>query len=451
MIGGLFKMCVTQKRLPLVLLFSLALLTMIEQGLGQDWSGETTAATSEWHQKVLRHPQSSAVAQSTSTAQPSEDTQAAVFQTSQTSSAGQVQPTSYNQYQPSYSTRRNSGSAIATSPRNVGRQRVVRVSDEEEVVPPGEIQYEPIAKEGVYAEKTGCGCGDGGDCDTCGECGDCGSCGGCGPKQDAYGYECFDGHIDCWWIRDLTVLAGAQGFKGPRDRNGQGNFGLHEGIEMSGPLGDPWNIGYQIGANFEQSNFSSTSTTSLVDRKQYFVTASMFRRAECTGFQWAVAYDYLSDNYDESVDLQQIRSETSFLFNNVNEIGYFGVYGVSSARLKSGIRVEPTDMFALFLRRYFENGGDGRIWGGATAYGDGLLGVDLWVPLGKSFALENSLSYVIPKQGTGDIAQNREAWGLTMSLIWYPGRSATCQQHNPYRPMLRTADNTMFMLDRNHK
>ena len=47
------------------------------------------------------------------------------------------------------------------------------------------------------------------------------------------------------------------------------------------------------------------------------------------------------------------------------------------------LKLNPTDMFILYLRRNFENGGDGRLWGGVTGNGDGLLGVDLWVPLGK--------------------------------------------------------------------
>jgi hypothetical protein len=30
-------------------------------------------------------------------------------------------------------------------------------------------------------------------------------------------------------------------------------------------------------------------------------------------------------------------------------------------------------------------------------------------------------------------------------LVWYPGRMATTQQHNPYRPLFGTADNSTFM------
>lgn len=52
-----------------------------------------------------------------------------------------------------------------------------------------------------------------------------------------------------WWVghpryrgmlRDLTVFGGVHGFKGPLDQGRNGNFGFHEGVNLGGPLGDPW-------------------------------------------------------------------------------------------------------------------------------------------------------------------------------------------------------------------
>ncbi len=183
-------------------------------------------------------------------------------------------------------------------------------------------------------------------------------------------------------------------------------------------------------------------------RRQYFATAGLFRRADaCGGFQFGVAYDYLHDIYYQSADLQQIRSQTGYVIDDVYEVGYYGAYGVGTDRVFDG-KLDPTDMFVLFVRRNFENGGDGRLWGGATGNGDGLLGVDLWVPLGKGFALENRVNYMIPKEGRGDVARTRESWGLVAQLVWYPGQNARCQQKNPYRPLFNVADNSLFMVDR---
>ena len=155
---------------------------------------------------------------------------------------------------------------------------------------------------------------------------------------------------------------------------------------------------------------SNGATLNAAERRQYFVTAGLFRRELCNGFQWGVAYDYLHDDFYNLSDLQQLRSESAFVFDGLWELGFYGAYGVSSAHVTgttatSLVKIDPSDMFCLFARRNFENGGDGRLWGGATANGDGLIGADFWVPLGKGFALQNEVNYLIPKQGRGDVAE----------------------------------------------
>ena len=160
-----------------------------------------------------------------------------------------------------------------------------------------------------------------------------------------------------------------------------------------------------------------------------------------------MAFDYLHDDYYEMSDLKQLRSETGFVINDCYEIGYYGAYGVGTDRVIDG-KLDPTDMFVVYLRRYFDTGGEGRLWGGATGNGDGLLGADLWLPLGKGFALENRINYMIPKQGTGATAQPRESWGFVIQLVWYPGQNAACMKHNPFRALFNVADNSLFMVDR---
>jgi hypothetical protein len=322
----------------------------------------------------------------------------------------------------------------------------------EEMAPHGATQFEPVADEGTFA---GPMCGVEGQCfDGCGTCGDRHG----QPASDQsceFRYEIFDG--SCGGLRNLTLAAGVQGFKGPMDRGVNGNFGFNEGINFGGPLGDPWGCGYQIGANFLQSDLSNgqqvtvgNNTLKIPERNQTFITAAIFRRAKCTGLQWGVAYDYLHDSYFQEYDLQQIRSETGLVLNDTYEIGYYGAYGVSSARFSSENNsrydwlLNPTDMFVVYVRRNFENSGDGRVWAGASGSGDGLVGADLWVPLGRNFALSNRINYLIPNNSSPE----RESWGLMMQLVWYPGRMALCQHKNPYRPMFNVADNSLFMVDR---
>ena len=169
------------------------------------------------------------------------------------------------------------------------------------------------------------------------------------------------------------------------------------------------------------------------------------------GFPFGVAVDYLRDDYYDKSDVMQLRSESGYVLSKYCEIGYFGAYGVTSSRVVDG-KLDPTDMFAVYARRNFENGGDGRIWGGLTGNGDGLLGADLWVPLGRGFALENRINYLIPNGATTsqriNSSEQRESWGLTIQLVWFPGQSARCQHENLYRPVFGVADNSLFMVDR---
>ena len=147
-----------------------------------------------------------------------------------------------------------------------------------------------------------CGQGDG---EGAGGCGDCGSCDGCAADGRCdFGWEVFDGCCGPF-MRGLSVFGGVDGFKGPLDRgNANGNFGVNEGLNLARPLGDPWGCGYQIGANFVQSDFSGASvftdnglSLNAPFRKQYFATAGIFRRACGRGCQWGIAYDFLHDIY----------------------------------------------------------------------------------------------------------------------------------------------------------
>ncbi len=319
-----------------------------------------------------------------------------------------------------------------------------------EAIPPGSIFGDNTA--GSQRGGNSCGCGD----ETCG-CSDC-PCDQCccdGPCDS--GWEVFDGCCGPF-MRGLSVFGGVDSFKGPLDRGTNGNFGVNEGLNLARPLGDPWGCGYQIGANFVQTDFSGAPAFNVNGneflqapfRKQYFATAGLFRRACGSGFQWGIAYDFLHDIYYANANLQQVRSETAYVVNDTYEIGYYGAYGVANDidRAQTLGKLEPTDMFVLFVRRNFDNGGDGRLWAGATGDGDGLFGADLWVPLGQGFALENRVNYKLPKQGRGDVAETRESWGLLIQLVWYPGQNARCQQKDPYRPIFNVADNSLFMVDR---
>jgi hypothetical protein len=335
-----------------------------------------------------------------------------------------------------------------------------------ETIPPGTTQFESLGDGGISADQAATmqdGCFDG-SCDSCGS----GPCGGCDDGNCCdFGWDEFDGRCGrC--LRGLSVFVGTDAFKGPLDRGTNGNFGFNEGLNLARPLGDPWGFGYQIGTNLVQSDLSGSPTLTEDNgqvlrssfRKQYFATAGIFRWAEREGLQGGIAYDYFYDMYYENSSLQQLRSDIGYAFDKW-AIGYYGAYGVASQKFIEGtqtLRFEPIDMFTVYLQHDFVNGGQGPVWGGVTGRGDGLVGTNLWVPLGRGFAIDGGFNYLIPREGRGDTslpntsltdnAQTHESWGLAIQLVWYPGQSARCQQQNPYRPMFGVANNSSFMVDR---
>jgi hypothetical protein len=436
-------------------------LSFTDGAIAQALPGEESQnAATEWQQRVLKKPKQSqwhAVGQTADYEEPVTTTEQPAEQYDRTPAPNRPAYTRQATRRPVQDRYVNN---VGVAPKNNGRQHI-RLTAGEEVIPAGPVvepqeqQFEPIATEGEFADN-----GNSNGCGTCddGSCGECNACSRRG-RPLCNGWEVFDGCCGPW-LKGLSVFAGLDGFKGSADYGRNGNFGVNEGLNLAQPLGDPWNVGYQIGANFVQSDFSGAPfaevdtrdgkyTLNAAYRKQYFVTAALFRRADpCTGgFQGGIAFDYMHDIYYQDSSLKQLRSETSLVLNPEWEIGYYGAYSISNERTWDG-KLEATDMFVMFIRKSFENGGDGRLWGGATGNGDGLIGVDLWVPLGRSFALENRANYMIPKQGTNETGQQRESWGLVMQLVWYPGQNAKCQQKNQYRPMFNVADNSLFMIDR---
>ncbi len=329
---------------------------------------------------------------------------------------------------------------------------------EEEVMPmgagPGQPEYIPLGDEYLGGGAcTSCG-SPGSACDSCGDCCDtclpgCGA--GCGPCAQLWS-NCAAG-----LARKTSYFAGVHGFKGPLDQGANGNFGLHYGLNFATPLGDPWGIGLQAGVQAVHSNFSGDQVAGARtnDRDQVFFTTGLFRRPVCGKLQWGVVLDFLHDSYYDEVDLTQMRAEISLLRRDCSEIGFWGAFGtnddtvtfVQNAALTTSL-VEPLDVFALFYRRHFSGGGQGRVWVGATNESDTLFGGDISVPLGTSWALENNFTYMLPEEGRGANGQQNESWSVMMQLVWYPGRHAACVKQDRFSPLFGVADNTWFLVDR---
>ena len=308
---------------------------------------------------------------------------------------------------------------------------------EVDAVPQGE-RLEPFAVEGEFLGAEAC--------DSCGGVG-----GACGPNYCGNYGLCQQLWMECTsrWLNRFNYFAGVHGFKGPVDQGLNGNFGFHEGLNWGAPLGDPWGIGYQVGVQAVHSNFSGDQVVGARrnDRDQVFVTGGLFRRPSCGGLQWGVAFDLLHDSYYDSADMAQIRTEISLVRPDRHDAGFWGAFGINDGDILARA-AEPIDVYALFYRRYFTGGGQGRLWTGLSNRGDALFGAELIVPMGTSWALENSFTYLLPEEGRGIAGQQNESWAMMVRLVWYPSRDARCVLKDPYLPLFGVADNGSFLVDR---
>jgi len=314
-------------------------------------------------------------------------------------------------------------------------------------------EYEPW--EEPYGEPGPAGgcvdCGGGGPGDA--SCPDCG--GPCDP-----GAEGLFGICSGWpWWQDLGVFFGPQAFKGPPDQGRNGNFGLHYGLNLGGPLAPSHGIGYQVGFQFVNSNFDGDSVVSTTtdSRDQSFVTAGIFRRAkpdadQYFGWQWGLVGDWLRDDFYADVQLAQIRFETGLVGRSGDEIGFWTAFGNDSdTAVFQNQQVDlqsQISQYAFYYRRRFAGGNEGRLWVGFTDGSDTLFGGDVRFALSNVTAIEALFNYLNPNEGSGQSGQNQEAWGLGVNVVFYLGGTAQRSSNSPYRPLFGVADNATFLVNR---
>lgn len=292
-----------------------------------------------------------------------------------------------------------------------------------------------------------CGCGFGG----CGSGVGCGSC----VARPGPDYDCIP--ICIPRFKDLTLWAGVNGFKGPRDAPAfggpsDGNFGFQQGVNIGGraPLIGLLfpQLSYQLGYQAVQSRLSGTTgpaANPMDDRSQQFFTGGLFRRVP-VGLQYGVVFDLMRDNYQTSEDFHQVRYEISMKSPRGREIGFWGATHTNTARV-AGINYQAVDQYAGFYRWHFGTGSIGRIWGGASNDNEGIFGADFEMPLNDRWSLQSGFNYLITDRDEGPDGAREEAWNVGMNLVWHWGRNARKGRCNPYRPMFRVADNGWMFVD----
>ena len=280
--------------------------------------------------------------------------------------------------------------------------------------------------------------------DACCEDGTCGECSSC--------------LVPCGFFfpaGNLELTAGVQGFTGPANQAaGGGSFGFNEGLNWGMPIPLLGCMSGQVGFRATQSNLSGTEASDDT-RRQAFVTAGLFRRVD-VGLQGGAVIDWLSDGWHRDLDLVNVRTELSWMIDGTHELGFWGAMGTKSSSDQEAdqrtIEWETTDLYAVFYRYNFGacEPGDARLFAGTSGQGDGLVGVDVRLPLSATWALESNFAYLIPNEGDAvnfEADHVQESWNIGMNLVWYPGRGLG-RGDSYSRPLFRVADNGVFMLDR---
>jgi hypothetical protein len=265
------------------------------------------------------------------------------------------------------------------------------------------------------------------------------------------------------WYRDLNASIGTAGFQNGPDFGLIGNFGFSESLNWAMPLWNAFGIGWQLGVRGVQSNFNSSSINlngqpllSNTPRNQVFLTTGLFTRAfEGRGLQGGVAWDYLSDDWYDDVEVAQLRGEISYVFG-AWELGFWGTGnvkdtdGIFGRRNRDAITADSTDIYAAFYRLYFGDANELKIWGGGTGSQEGILGTYIRAPMNRSLALEGAFTYLMPgpsqtvplePTGTATMNYTQAAWNVSVNLVFYPACRSRRGLASPYRPLFEVADN----------
>jgi hypothetical protein len=252
---------------------------------------------------------------------------------------------------------------------------------------------------------------------------------------------------------NLTIGVGGTSFKSPLEYKNGGAFGLTETLNWATPSTSMWPVRLQAGVRAIQAYPSGyhddLDAWQRNAREQYFGTFGVFRRnIGCTPLSFGAVYDVMSDKYNDKYRLEQLRAELSYGSAYGVEFGYRGSFGLRNDTLQwrdRRVGVKVVDYHTLFVKKYFANGGEGSLAGGATEYGDWMFRAEYHIPLSNEWGLKNSLSYLVPRGGHSPAAPTRESWDVSLQLVYQPRGGMLAGFCNPFRTFFDVADNGTIM------
>lgn len=287
--------------------------------------------------------------------------------------------------------------------------------------------------------------------------GDCSS-GACG------GDDC-DPCPECFWhglgglISNADFRTGVQGFKNTVNRQQDGSFGFHGGVNLGLPL-KRLTCGLfsgSLGVNSVQSNFAGSSFTEE-NRNQLFVTAALFRRVD-QGLQGGVAYDFLNEDWYTGFGISQLRSELSWVTECGNSFGFrytkAQMSETSVGELAGGLTAGPilvTENFVAmrqyrtFYRKLVCDGeGYLEVSAGHTDEKHAILTMDFNAPLrNEALRVFGGFTYLLPQDKILASTGGQETWNVAMGIQFTPYKRRGYCRFNV--PLFDVADNGTFQV-----
>ncbi len=274
--------------------------------------------------------------------------------------------------------------------------------------------------------------------------------GACPPMYSNGMFSGIFSHFLCsnaW--ENLTVGIGGSAFKSPLDFQNGGAFGFTETLNWATPSTSMMPVSLQAGVRAVQAYPSGYRDDYFNwhrdSREQYFGTVGVFKRNICCSpVNFGVAYDVMSDRYYDKYQLEQLRSELSYGTMYGVDFGYRGAFGLRDDSVQWRNRqfgVQVINYHTLFIRKYFANGGEGSLAGGATDFGDIMVRAEYSIPLSNEWGLKNSFSYIVPQGGHSPESPTRESWDVSLQLVYQPRGGMLAGFCNPFRSFFDVADN----------
>ncbi len=259
----------------------------------------------------------------------------------------------------------------------------------------------------------------------------------------------------CGILENMQLDIGVLGFRNTVSNLEQGNFGLDLGLNWSTPNSLIFGLSAQAGGHFVQSSSEGVEVNGESlgdDRSQFFWTSGVFHRGDC--WQFGAVYDSLRDNQYDEFTIGQVRVELSQKIFGDLDFGFRGAFAIDDQLINvwqfdkkemSKDQATAISWYSLFLRKYFEWGGEGMIYGGVTELEDGLVGGQIEVPISDSIALRNSFSFVFSNDNNRWNAIFDQTWNVSATFVFYLNGGARENSNNPLRPLFDVADNGTFI------